>query len=360
MPAQWLLWEKKSFEKARKENKPILLDLSAVWCHWCHRMDRDNYERKEIYAYINQHFVPIKVDIDKRPDIRERYNFGGFPTTAFLAPDGSIITGTTYVFPEHFLSVLQDIQSKYAELQKQTMQQHSERPALIPEILNEEKAAAIIKNIADMLKIHFDDAYGGFGMQPKFPAPEAIVFCLERYQETRDELLLTIATKTLDGMQGIFDEEEGGFFRYSVTRDWNEPHYEKMLDVNAGLIQAYTMGFEVTGKEQYKKIAEKTIQYVLANLSNDAFYGSQDADEEYYELHLEQRKKGKKPFIDKTIYTNTCSMMIVAFLKAAGMLKKEAYKQKAIQAMEFLLKHCYQEGKGMYHYFDQQPFLLGL
>jgi len=233
----WHEWSKEAFEKARKENKLILLSLSGVWCHWCHVMDETTYSDEEVIKLINENFIPIRVDVDERPDISERYNFGGYPTFAFLTYEGNLITGGTYIPPEQFKEILKDIieLSKSEKLKDLYQQQHIKRA--MPQ--KGEVNSKIIWDIADILINSFDDVYGGFGIDAKFPLTDSIIFLENMYLLTKKEGFKIMFNKTLKGMlNGIYDNVEGGFFRYSVTRDWKSPHYEKMLETNSNLIKA--------------------------------------------------------------------------------------------------------------------------
>ncbi len=370
---KWYQWNKESFELAKKHDKPILLDLTAVWCHWCHRMDEDSYSNEEIINLINELYIPIRVDIDQRPDISERYNFGGFPTTAFLTPDGDVFAGATYIPPERFKPILKQVSEQYKvnkdEIYEQLKTVRIKEEELELEEVKTGKAVldeSIISNILDTIVMSFDDQYGGFGDQPKFPHPEAVDLALLKYNSDPEERgFLKIVTKTLDSMyeSGTYDEVEGGFFRYSVTRDWSIPHFEKMLETNAGLLRNYLRAFQVVGDMKYKRVAEEIVKYVNSKLFNvgGGFYGSQDADEEYYGLDLEGRKLRDPPFIDKTVYVDWNSMMISSFLNAYTILGEKDYLKRAVDSIEFLLKNCYKKGEGMFHYFaDGMPQVHGI
>src|SRR3989338_5031221 len=195
---KWLEWGKESFEKAKKEDKPILLDLTAVWCHWCHVMDTNSYSNDEIAKIINECFVPIKVYIDKRPDIRERYNMGGFPSTVFLDNCGQIITGDTYVPPERFKFMLETVKSSYKNKKdfvknKQEQKNRSEIFSGSKAEINEE----IIKASLMAAEDSFDRFYGGFGVQPKFPSSDVLDLLFFQYQKTKDKKYIEMAIKTL-------------------------------------------------------------------------------------------------------------------------------------------------------------------
>ena len=359
----WLEWSKEAFEKARKADKPILLDLTAVWCHWCHVMDATSYSSEEIANTINNEFIPIKVYIDKRPDIRERYNMGGFPSTVFVDHQGNVISGDTYVPPERFKVMLENVKNFYKNkknsLRTNEMIQREKK-------LNDKKQISeeIIKETLLIIEDDFDNIYGGFGLYPKFPSPEVLDLLFIQYQKTKQKKYLDMALKTLDGMyEGIYDKIDSGFFRYSVTQDWKMPHYEKMLDINAGLLRNYAVAFNITKDEKYKKIAVDTIDYInkfLLDQKNGGFYGSQDADEEFYHLSLEERKKRDYPFVDKTIYVDWNSMMIISYIKAGAILNDDKAIEFAIKTVDFILENCYDKKDGLYHYFDGKAHISGL
>ena len=362
----WLEWSNESFEKAKKEGKPILLDLTAVWCHWCHVMDSVSYSNDEIAEVINKDFVPIKVDIDKRPDIKERYNMGGFPSTVFLDAEGKIIAGETYVPPDRLKLVLESVKNFYKsskdEIKKNITGLEEERK--FKEIKNTKINESIIKKILLSLEDNFDSSYGGFGLQPKFPSPEAIDLLFLEYQKTKIKKYLDMALKSLDGMhEVIYDKIDLGFFRYSVTRDWKEPHYEKMLDTNAGLLRNYAAAFSITKDEKYRKTAIGIISYAnkfLSDQKNFGFYGSQDANEEFYNLNAEERRQKKQPNVDKTIYVDWNAMMISSYIKVGEILGDKKAIEFAIKTSDFILKNCYDGKNGFFHFFDGKPNISGI
>ncbi len=355
----WHEWGKKTFEKSQKEGKPVLLNITAVWCHWCHQMRDDCYLDSEIAETINKDFIPIKVDTDKRPDINQRYNQGGWPTTVFLTPEGRIIGGGTYFPPNDFKILLFRIAEFYKK-NKTTIEREKTNFPLIKEGLSKEEKldTKIIDNILDALVVNFDFDCGGFGFQPKFPFPEGIEFFLLKNYKTNDSKLLKMVSINLAGMKGIEDKTEGGFFRYSVTRDWSVPHYEKMLELNAGIIKNYLHAFLLTKDKKWKDTALKTLEYVKNNLTRPGggFYGSQDADEEYYQK--KERAGLKKPYIDKTVYTDSSAKMASAYLDAYLILNDMYYLETALKTIEFLLENLID--KFMYHYFDTEKHIKGL
>lgn len=363
----WLEWGKEAFERARKEDKPILLDLTAVWCHWCHVMDATSYSDDEIAKIINSGFVPIKVYIDERPDIRERYNMGGFPSTVFLNHEGHVIAGDTYVQPERFKPMLEAVSDNYKKRKEKIERRINELNQQIQsskEIKKQKLSEDIIKEILLSVEDSFDNFYGGFGTQPKFPSPDVLDLLFIQYKQTQNKKYLDMSLKTLDGMyEGIYDKIDFGFFRYSVTQDWKMPHYEKMLDTNASLLRNYAVAYGITKNDKYRKIAEETIGYInkfLSNQEKGGFYGSQDADEEFYQLKPEERKDKKQPYVDKTIYVDWNSMMISSYIKAGEILSNKSAIDFAVKTVDFILGNCYDKGNGMFHFFDGEAKINGL
>ncbi len=352
---KWHEWSDETFDKAKSEGKLVLLYITAVWCHWCHRMKDDTLNNDEIAKMVNENFIPIKVDTDKRPDINERYNMGGWPTAAVLTPEGATISGGTYLPPAQMKNFLDGARIFYQENKEKIKIGIYEQPQERYADLNE----SMIADVVDTAVSFFDADYGGFGREPKFPMPEALELLMMLHK--KDKMFTKMITITLDKMSMLADKHAHGFFRYSVTSDWRHPHYEKMLETNAKLIINYLHGYQITGNENYKQIAEETIGYIIETLSDDTvFYGSQDADgeEEYYGKPAGEREKLPTPFIDKTIYTNWNAMMISALLEASIILINDGYKKRALKAIDFLIKNCFD--KCAYHYFDGSKHLPGL
>ncbi len=349
----WLEWSGESFEKAKQEDKPVLLDIHGVWCHWCHVQD-ESYLDPIVIELVNKKFIPIKVDTDKRPDINERYNQGGWPTTAFLTPDGMLITGATYVPPAELASMLEQVANYYARNKDDfKLETHKNKP-------EKGKIKSVIDDVLEEILKNFDAEYGGFGVQPKFPFPDAVELAMLKYRMTKDNSFLALATKTLDGILGLFDNVGGGFYRYSVTRSWDLPHYEKMLETNAQLIVNYVQGFQLTGDQRYKETATRTAEFLLTVLhGTDGFYGSQDADreEEYYGKSLEERMKMPIPCIDRNIYVNLNAITISALL-CLGTLDKK-YQKIALENLDNIIGKCHTTN-GMCHYYDGKQNIFGL
>jgi len=345
---QWLEWGKESFDKARIEGKPILLDIKGSWCHWCHVMDNTSYSDPLIIETLNKKFVPIRVDTDKRPDVNRRYNMGGWPTTAFLDSEGKIITGGTYIPPEQLREVIRSVLDIYAK-NKGKVRSKLE-PVRIPRATSDPLTESIGKDIAQTIAVNFDIDYGGFGFEPKFPQTDALDYALARYRYHDEKEMITIVNKTLEkmGQGGLYDHVEDGFFRYSTTRDWTIPHFEKMAEDNARLLATYLKAYQVTGKPAYKDKAEGIIRFVKSKLSSSGkigFFGSQDADEEYYKLDINaRRKRNAPPSVDKTLYTNYNALFVSSYFLAGEVLDRSELTKLAEKTLALLVQSIDEDG----------------
>jgi uncharacterized protein YyaL (SSP411 family) len=367
---RWRQWGPNAFQEAQAQDKPILLSLSAVWCHWCHVMDETSYSDPAVITYINEHYVPVRVDNDQRPDVNARYNMGGWPTTAFLTPEGELMTGGTYIPPEAMREHLPRIAAQYGsnrdeiarkaqELRERRAATPTQRAALSP---------AIFDNVLRAVSTSYDPLFGGFGDAPKFPHADSVDLFLYAHRRNRDPDLLHMARKTLDGMTGggVFDQEWGGFFRYATQRDWSEPHYEKMLEDNANLLRNLLALYRITGEETYADFASRIVDYLEAKLRDPQhgfFYGSQDADEEFYKLPAAEREKHAEPYIDRTCYTSWNAMAASAYLEASWTLDRPQLRDAALHALDFAWHNCRDIASGeavMYHYYDGSPHVPGL
>src|SRR5258706_413609 len=304
-PVHWLPWGDAAFARARDEDKPILLDIGAVWCHWCHVMDGESYEDPGVAEVLNRDFVCVKVDRDERPDVDARYQRavqalsgqGGWPLTAFLTPEGEVFFGGTYFPPENnhygrpgFRSVLLQVARAFREdkarinTNAEAIRQH------VTDSLDEAKAGAVtpalLEHGADQMARMFDIRYGGFGSAPKFPHPGACEFLLARWHDTRLDWQREVVEKTLTAMArgGIRDHVGGGFHRYATDERWIVPHFEKMAYDNSELLRAYLSAYQAFGTPLFREVALGVVDWVLEVLSDrerGAFYTSQDADVEF-------------------------------------------------------------------------------
>ncbi len=301
-PIDWHEWGDAAFVRAKSEDKPILLDIGAVWCHWCHVIDRESYENVEIAKIINDHFVPVKVDRDERPDVDSRYQSaissisgqGGWPLTGFLLPDGKPFFGGTYFPPEDqmgrpgFRRVLLAVADSYRNSRDElaraanSLSEAVARAEAFTGARAEFDLGVIDAQIQSITQL-FDIKNGGFGRSPKFPHASAIDLLLERYQQTKEKHLLAMAETTLEKMArgGVYDQLAGGFHRYSVDERWLVPHFEKMSYDNSALLKNYLHASQISDNWRLRETAESIVAWVNDTLSDrpdGGFYASQDAD----------------------------------------------------------------------------------
>jgi len=301
-PIQWNEWGEEAFAAAKRENKPILLDIGAVWCHWCHVMDRESYDDPEVAKIVNERFVAVKVDRDERPDIDSRYQVavsaisgqGGWPLTAFLTPDGKPFYGGTYFPPDEnygrpsFKRVLSSIADAYAQKNTEVVDQAEMVEVAIARAESFAGSSGkfsrkVIDEIVEAAVKMFDPQNGGFGNAPKFPHPGVLDLLIDQYARSRDEKLREVFVPTLEKMAlgGVYDQLAGGFHRYSVDERWIVPHFEKMCYDNSELLKNYVHAYQVTGTEFFANVARDIIRWMdewLSDRERGGFYASQDAD----------------------------------------------------------------------------------
>jgi uncharacterized protein YyaL (SSP411 family) len=301
-PIHWHEWGEEAFAAAQRENKPILLDIGAVWCHWCHVMDHESYDDPEVARIVNENFIAVKVDRDERPDIDSRYQAavsaisgqGGWPLTAFLTPEGKPFYGGTYFPPDErmgrpsFKRVLQAIagtfREKHADVREQAdMVMNAVSQA---ESFTGRSAAfspRIVDNIVRSATRLFDVEHGGFGTAPKFPHAAILDLMIDRYARSGESHWKTVIETTLTHMArgGVYDQLAGGFHRYSVDERWVVPHFEKMSYDNSELLKNYVHAFQTLGDPFLAEVARDIIRWmdqVLSDRERGGFYASQDAD----------------------------------------------------------------------------------
>ena len=302
-PVDWYPWGEEAFARARSANRPILLSVGYSACHWCHVMERESFENPDIASLMNLHFVSVKVDREERPDVDDVYmkavqvltGHGGWPMTVFLTPEGKPFYGGTYFPPvdRHglpgFPRVLEAVAQAYRERPDdiaKSARQILDRLAGLESV--SEGATSLDPGLpqraAEALLRHVDQDEGGLGGAPKFPHPAVFQLFLRRHRITGDPALLEAVTLTADRMAagGIYDHVGGGFHRYSVDARWLVPHFEKMLYDNAQIPRLYLEAYQVTGKADWRRVVEETLDYVVAGLghADGGFYSATDADSE--------------------------------------------------------------------------------
>src|SRR5580698_3355299 len=304
-PVDWMEWGAAAFDRAAAEDKPILLDIGAVWCHWCHVMDRESYEDVATARVINEHFIAVKVDRDERPDVDTRYQAaistisgqGGWPLTAFLTPEGKPYFGGTYFPPDDrygrpsFQRVLLTMADVFQNRRDEVEESAGGVMLAIEENENfsvpaGNPGAPLLDKLVASTVSQFDRKNGGFGSQPKFPNSGAIDLLIDAASRGGElaEQARRVATVTLQKMAagGIHDQLAGGFHRYSVDERWIVPHFEKMAYDNSELLKNYVHAFQSFGEPEFARVAKDILRWMdewLSDREKGGFYASQDADD---------------------------------------------------------------------------------
>lgn len=294
-PVDWYPWGPEALKKARSENKLIFISVGYSSCHWCHVMEDESFENDAIAEFLNKHFVSIKIDRERRPDLDEQFMFvtqvltgsGGWPNSVFLTPEGDPFHAGGYFPPDIFTEVLQQVQQAWqdnpeflrTEAAKVT---HAANSYLARKSEARDITPQLVEQIASSVLEQLDPFNGGFGVAPKFPRETLFLFLLDQASRSSDPHLLQAVTEMLDGMikGGIHDQVGGGFHRYSVDPEWHVPHFEKMLYNQALTGRLLIRAWEATGRPRYRRAAERLFDYVLRDLRDPAgaFYSAQDAD----------------------------------------------------------------------------------
>src|SRR4051794_24484231 len=373
---EWRPWGADAFAQAARDRKPVLLLITAAWCRACHEMDRTTYADAAVAAIVHDRFVAVRVDADRRPDINERYNLGGWPTTAFLTPRGDIMTGGTFVPVDRMAGVLERVATEYtenlatdytedteslatertehAETLATERTEHAESLATEhtedtdspateytdhTEISEDENADPVIRAIFSS----FDDVHGGFGIEPKFPHTAPIHLAMALFRESSDPRWQRIVERTLDAIAdgGLWDRAGGGFYRYASTRDWQLPHQEKLLETNAALLRAFAEAAIVFGRAIDRDRCAATAAFITTTLrdENGGYVGS-DAE--------------------RVIYIDANAAAVGALLGAATVLDDSALAREALASFERVTLACYKPAQGIAHYFDGHARVRGL
>ena len=342
----WREWNESAFADARSEEKPVLLTLGATWCHWCHVMDETAYSDERVIELVKSRFIPVRVDVDQRPDISLRYNQGGFPSVAFLTGTGEFLAGRPYTPPDEMVALLERVSSG-------GIVPDGDGGGGSPASSGRASSNASVDAVFSRLTELYDEEFGGFGMEPKQPPWEALRFLTARYELSGDRTMLGMVENTLRGMwHGIYDRKDQGFFRYSVSRDWKVPHYEKMLVSNANLAMAYLEAFQITRKTAYKVAVEGILDYLLSTLfDSDArlFFASQDADEPFYQGSWKDRDAATPPPVDHTFYAGWNALVAHTLIVAGDVLGAPAHSELGCDILEKLWTGSWTPELGLAH-----------
>ncbi|HEY0671308.1 MAG TPA: DUF255 domain-containing protein [Longimicrobiales bacterium] len=339
---QWRAWGAPAFAEAVAANKPVLLNLTAVWCHWCHLMDETTYSDPDLITLINSQLIPVRVDADKHPHVQDRYIAGGWPTNAFLTPTGEVLWSGTYVPEDQFRTVADSVLSawrdRHAELQLEIERRRKALEAArgrhhVMGLVRREAADDVLAATIDS----YDSRNGGFGTEPKFAYVDAVEL-LYTQAHRGDKDLLRMADHTLDGMvAGELRDADGGFFRYAIKEDWTEPRREKLLAMNAGMLRIYALGAQLRDRADWRGVAEGLVDWANRHLrrADGLWAGSQPID---------------AGMVDDVLYTSYNALWIGALADAGARLGYDEWITDAARAFQQLLTTTRADNGLLVHY----------
>jgi len=343
---KWRDWDAAAFDDARAQNRPVLLSIVAKWSRGCDEMDAAVFDDAALASVIADRVVPIRVDADRRPDINDRYNLGGWPTTAILSPEGDVLGGGTFVPADRLRAAL--LQAADAVQSGACLARRSgttSREGGPKRVLSEglSNASNVVAFCREQILTHADRQYGGFGGAPKFHHADALAFALECYRRERDEELLAFALRTLDAMavSDLWDAHEGGFFRHAIADDWS-PQREKTLESNVRIARVFLDAWNVTGDDLHRDRLLAVIQYIRHRLSDPG--GGFHACE-----------------TDSTLFADLNGLAADLFARVAIALSDESLLDAAARALDRVLQPGYTPGDGIAHYvLGDRAFVRGL
>lgn len=342
---RWRPWGARAFAEAVAANKPVLLNLTAVWCHWCHLMDETTYSDSSLIALINESFLPIRVDADKHPHVQDRYIAGGWPTNAFLTPTGEVLWSGTYVPPEEFRSVAESVTSAWRQRHVELQLEIERRRKAMEAARGRHHLAGLVRREAadDVLSATidgYDARNGGFGADPKFPYNDAIELLYAHGQRGNADLL-RMADHSLDGMlAGELLDQDGGFFRYALKEDWSDPRREKLLTANASLLRIFALGAQIRARPDWRAIAANIVRWADQHLRRDdgLWAASQQLDGP----------------ADDILYTSYNAFWISSLADAGARLGEARWVDTAAAGLERLVTAMRIQG-GLFRHYDSGP-----
>lgn len=365
-PIRWQHFDAAALRAAATADKPILMLLTAPWCQHCRDLLATTLADPQVVAAVHDHFVPVHVDAERRPDVNQRYGTGGWPTLAWLTPEGELLAQDNFLDAAAMRERLERVRTSWRK-NKQEIQRglrelwaQGDRPSAARSRLRRQ----MVEDIVDAVYEKLDHRHGGFGDGIKFPHPEAIDFALVQVMKRNDERMREVATLTLDHMLAspLHDPVDGGFFRFSRTPDWHAPNHEKLLDQNALVLRAYLEAFQVFGKPEYRAAAEGIVRWMTTTMRDahtGAFAGSQDGDADYFVADAAGRARREPPPLDRTVYCHANALAVSGLLKAAAVLQRSEWRTQAMATLRFLLENLY-DGREVHHYWDGTYHLPGM
>ena len=334
----WLEWSTSVFARAEQEKKPILLSLVTAWSDECAAMDRATYAHPDVVSTIEERFIAVRVDADRRPDINERYNLGGWPTTVFLTSSGATLSGGTYFDAPQMIVTLNQVADAYRDrageiaVRSARLHAHDQSHRAPPHIDHDPHSA--VAHFRSLLLDRFDAVNGGFGSSPKLPHPYALLFALSLAGDGDSELA-AIAAATLQQMTALWDPQTGGFYRYADAADWSNPGTGKTLEDNAALLHVYVEATLRLGDPDSREQAAAIVRWVRGTMADEAHGGFFNAESSHKR--------------DKTMYVDKNAMMVGAFIRAAALFDDIWLRDFALKSLEAVIVPAYKPGDGVAH-----------
>jgi uncharacterized protein YyaL (SSP411 family) len=329
---EWQPWHGEAFARAAREHKPVLLSITAAWCRACQEMDRTTYADATVVDLIRQRFVAVRVDTDRRPDINERYNLGGWPTTAFLTPHGYLIAGGTYIAADRMPSVLSRVVEAFARREASWETTDLDADLAAEDVEPAESDGGDEEALVERVFSSFDEDHGGFGVEPKFPHAAPVRLALALFRETGDPRWRLMSERTLDAMWdgGLWDVGGGGFYRYAAGRTWQQPHPGKLLETNAALLACYAEAAATLGRAVDRDRTAAIVGFVTGVLGDPrgGYYGSET---------------------DRALYVDANAAAASALFAAASTLGDASLARDTLASFERVLLACYRPGHGLAH-----------
>ena len=344
----WQPWGTDAFAAAQQHDRPILLSINAVWCYWCHEMDDTTYSDPDVARFLNERFIPVRVDTDHRPDVNARYNVGGWPTTSFLTPHGGYIAGATYLPADQFLAMLDEVNRAYAERKPELYEQGNDirrqrREHAARVAAGQEPDEALVDAITRRVAGTYDPINGGFGTAPKFPAAPMLRLLLHRYRTTREPFFRTMLEKSLDALVSgaLHDQIDEGFFRFTMSADWKQPQHEKMAEDNIALANVLMDAGVLLQRPDYSRCAGETIDYILTTLLDaeaSTIRGSQGAHSDYFAEAAPVRAAIPAPPVDPHGYASLTAQAVSMLFSAAWKLGRPELTDAAVKTLDALVE----------------------
>jgi uncharacterized protein YyaL (SSP411 family) len=339
-----------AFDAARREGKPVFLLVSAVWCYWCKYFEQQVLADAEVSKYLNQYYLSVFADYDRRPDLVRKY-VRGLPMIVLFGPDGRVRQSFAGVLKrEDFLGVVRSV-ATLPPLAADARPFAPPAPAPVTLETYQRLREGMVRFIAE----HLDPVHGGFGTGDKHPQPRLLAYLLELHQTTGDHRYLIAVEKSLGGILGaLYDRVDGGFFRYAEGREWRQPHYEKLLHLNAALAAVLGEAHRVTRNPRYREAADATIAYLLRNLHDatlGGFYSSQSADPAYYRLPLQERRAARRPPVNRDKIAAWNAEAAIALLGLGQSSGRKDLRDVALGTLEFIRSRLVGE-RGVFHIYE--------